>query len=825
MHTLNDGGAMGAAMRAYDWNASPLGPVERWPQALKTATSIMLSSKFPMFLAWGDALSFLYNDGYIDVLQAKHPAALGEPFQQIWAEIWHDIHPLIQRAMAGEATFRENLPLLMHRRGYPEQTYFTFSYSPLRDEDGRVRGMFCACQETTATVLAERRRESEIERLRAWFDRAPGFMAVLRGPSHRFEVANSAYLELVGNRDVVGKTVIEALPEVANQGFVDLLDSVRRSGEPFSGRGTVVNLQRSAHADPVPRVLDFLYQPILGADGSVDGIFVSGYDVTERHLAEARLRESEERFRLIANSAPVPVWVSNLDRSRDFVNQAYVDFIGLPEEQAARLDWRTILHPDDHDRIVAESVAGEASLKPFTLEARYRAGGGEWRWIRSMSQPRWGPKGELTGFIGVAHDVTEAKDAEAALRGLNEELERRVAERTTDLTLALERLRQEVGERERAEEALRQAQKMEAVGRLTGGIAHDFNNLLTPIIGGLDIVSRRIEDPRLQKIVQAALEAGHRGAKLATQLLAFSRVQRLAMAPVPVNRVIEDMGRMLHHTIGPKIEVRHELGGAAAHALCDANQLENAILNLAINARDAMPEGGCLTIRTQLQDEPEGPDLAAGRYVAITVADNGHGMPADVAARAIEPFFSTKPVGKGTGLGLAQVYGIARQSGGTVRIDSREGEGTRVVILLPHVAPGTAEAPVGAPADHYAQAETAGADILIIDDDADVRDFLSEALIELGHRVVACDCAEAGLQRLQDERPDLVLIDFAMPGMNGAQLAREIRARNPDQRLVFVTGYAESEQLDVAMGDQVPVLRKPFSMAELASVVAEHRAA
>lgn len=808
---LNEGGRMGAAIRTHDWGASPLGPIEQWPQSLKTAVGIMLSSKFPMFLAWGPELTFLYNDSYIDILGAKHPA-LGLPFQQIWSDIWQDISPIIEQALAGEATYWENLPLLMTRKGYEEQTWFTFSYSPLRGDSGAIEGMFCACTETTATVLAERRRESEMERIRTLVDRAPVFIAVLAGPEHVFEIANQAYLKLIGGREVIGKPAREALPDVRGQGFFDLLDQVYATAEPYAGYSTEVSLARTPDSPPEQRLVDFIYQPIVEEGGTVTGIFVAGTDVTEQRLVQLKLRESEARFRLIADSAPVPMWVSNPDRTRSFVNKAYVEFLGMDYEEAAKLDWRTILHPDDHDRVVAQSVAGEASLKPFSLEGRYRGGDGEWRWIRSTSQPRWGPDGNVEGFIGVAHDITEAKEAEA-------DLEQRVEARTRDVVDALERLHQEMGERERAEEALRQAQKMEAVGQLTGGIAHDFNNLLTPIIGGLEMIVRSVEEPRLKRLAQAALDSGRRGAKLATQLLAFSRLQRLAMKPVAVNGLIGDLRGILHHTIGPNVVVETVLADDAGHALCDTNQLENAVLNLAINARDAMPEGGTLTIATGLHREETGGDIAAGDYVCIAVSDTGLGMPPHVLARATEPFFSTKPVGKGTGLGLSQVYGVAQQAGGTVRIESEEGRGTTVRILLPHVRE-EGERPSGDNSSAGpAKASVASCRILVVDDDPEVRAFLADALAALGHEVETTESAEEALGWLDNGVPDLMLVDFAMPGCNGAELARKVRARRPDQRIVFVTGYAESEQIDAALGAEAPVLRKPFSMDELASAI------
>ncbi len=563
------------------------------------------------------------------------------------------------------------------------------------------------------------------------------------------------------------------------------------------------------------------YHPVLDETGKPAGLLGIVIAVSGDEASEERLRESEERFRLIADSSPVPMWVTRLDRKRSFVNRAYVDFLGITYEQAVDYDWRTIIHPDDQQRILNESVAGEATLERFVLEGRFRRGDGEWRWLRSISQPRWGPGGEHVGFIGAAYDITDWKLAEQTLRSVNETLERRVEERTTELKSALERLQREVAERERAEEALRQAQKMEAVGRLTGGIAHDFNNLLTPVIGGLEIIYRNLDDEKLKRLAEAALDSSRRGAKLTGQLLAFSRIQRLRMLPVAVDGVIEKMRQILRHTIGTRVAIATELDAAESYALCDENQLENAVLNLAINARDAMADGGTLTISTFVANEAGGPDHQAGDYVCIRVVDTGHGMPPEIAERATEPFFSTKPFGKGTGLGLAQVYGIARQSGGTIRIDSREGEGTTVDILLPKVS---AEVPGEEPEDSLwtgsGQAKSApGARILIVDDDPDVRAFLTESLESLGHRAASCASASSAMTVLEEGAPDLLLLDFAMPEMNGAQLAMKVREKHPDLPIAFVTGYAESDQLERALGPEVPVLRKPFGIDDLEALV------
>ena len=629
-------------------------------------------------------------------------------------------------------------------------------------------------------------------------------------------VHNDSYGEILGDRrPALGKP----LREVWEDSWDVVGPNVERvmRGETVYQESAPRLLRRGGVAETA--WVTACYNPVLDEEGRVAGLFGAITAVNEDEQAAQRLRESEERFRLIADSAPVPMWVTQLDRRRSFVNRAYVEFLRISYEDAVDFDWRTIIHPDDAERILAESLAGEASLKPFSLVGRFRGGDGEWHWLHSISQPRWGPAGEHIGFIGVAHDITDAKKAEAALRELNETLERRVEERTGDLKAAVERLEAEVAERERAEEALRQAQKMEAVGQLTGGIAHDFNNLLTPVIGGLEMLARGIEDPRLRRIAEAALESGRRGAKLTGQLLTFSRLQRIRMAPVPVNRVIETMRQILHHSIGPRVSIRTELDPAAGAALCDENQLENAILNLAINARDAMPDGGTLTIATGLCDEPGDAELEGGTYVTVTVRDTGTGMAPEVLARATEPFFSTKPLGKGTGLGLAQVYGIARQAGGTLRIDSKEDEGTTVRILLPAAAPAPAEA-AGGERRQAGTGAAAGARILVVDDDPEVRAFLEDVLAECGHRVEAVEGGEAALDAVDGEAPDLLLVDFAMPGMNGAELARAVRSRHPNVPIVFVTGYAESEQLEAALGGEAPVLRKPFGVDELTATVA-----
>jgi signal transduction histidine kinase/ActR/RegA family two-component response regulator len=292
---LSGGGELGAMMRAHDWSGSPLGHPRGWPQALRTVVGLMLNSKFPMFVAWGPELGFLYNDPYRDILGAKHPRALGRRFRDVWSEIWPDISPLIERALRGEATYADRLYLVMNRHGYDEPTWFTFSYSPVRDENGDIAGMYCACVEVTDQVLAEKYRNEENERLRGLFAQAPGIMAVLRGPEHVFELTNQSYMQLIGHRQIVGRRAREALPEIVGQGFLELLDRVYATGEPFVGHALPVRLQREPDGPLEERYIDFVYQPIRDESGAVSGIFVEGSDVTARKLVEDELRAANRQ--------------------------------------------------------------------------------------------------------------------------------------------------------------------------------------------------------------------------------------------------------------------------------------------------------------------------------------------------------------------------------------------------------------------------------------------------------------------------------------------------------------------------------------------------
>lgn len=361
-------------------------------------------------------------------------------------------------------------------------------------------------------------------------------------------------------------------------------------------------------------------------------------------------------------------------------------------------------------------------------------------------------------------------------------------------------------QRLKAEQALRQSQKMEAIGQLTGGLAHDFNNLLTAVVGNLDLIRARSTDARVQRLAENAFKAAQRGSKLTSQLLAFSRTQKLDTGPVDVNALVNGMRELLDQSLGANITVNTELAPALPAATADANQLELAILNLSINARDAMPSGGILTITTA---------LAADDSVTISVTDTGLGMTPEVAARAFDPFFTTKPAGKGTGLGLSQVYGIIRQSGGDVTLRSELGKGTTVMLRLPQA---DARAAIQRQNDADLLKSRRSEKLLIIDDDADVREIVSGVLSELGYDVRTASLPDEGLAILCEFEPDLLILDFAMPGTNGAETATLARRQRPGLRILFLSGFADTLALEAAVGS-APLLRKPFRPVELAAAV------
>jgi PAS domain S-box-containing protein len=601
-------------------------------------------------------------------------------------------------------------------------------------------------------------------------------------------------------------------------------------------RDRVVALSRLA-LDPETRSREPYEYRILRSDGTIRWVLARGeatfevqsgqvrpvrysgtiQDITSRREAEEAESQAAQRLRLAIEAGRMAVW--DLDVATNMVtgSRDVSRMLGFPEGEPIDADEARLRYcPGEHERVAAEGAAAMARGDTSNeAEFRYQHPELGVRWLRLRYDILLDATGQPTRVIGVMSDETDRKEAEERLRELNATLEQRVTEA--------------VAERVQAEEALRQAQKMEAVGQLTGGIAHDFNNLLAGIVGSLDLMQTRITQGRtaeLGRYVGAAMGSAQRAAALTHRLLAFSRRQPLDPKPVEANRLVAEMEDLLRRTLGPAISLEMVLAGGLWRTLCDPVQLESALLNLCINARDAMPDGGRLTIETanaHLDDTYAAAqrDVTPGQYVAICVTDTGVGMSPEVISRVFEPFFTTKPIGQGTGLGLSMVYGFAKQSEGHVRIYSEEGKGTTVKLYLPrHRGNEEADEPEYRAAD-VPQAE-AGETVLLVEDEPVVRGVIVEVLGELGYRALEAADGPSGLKVLQSRsRIDLLITDVGLPGINGRQLADQARERRPGLKVLFITGYAENATL--ANGFLEPgmaMLTKPFAVDALMRKVA-----
>ena len=542
-------------------------------------------------------------------------------------------------------------------------------------------------------------------------------------------------------------------------------------------------------------------------------------DITDRKAAEQAMRDSEARLRSLVEGIPQLVFRSHSSGQRIWGSPQWITYAGLSEEKSIGLGWLDAIHPND--RAATMTAWAEAQARGlFSVEHRtFHAADRTWRWFQSRATPVRDAGGCILEWFGTSTDIDDQVRAREVLACGQEELEAQVAARTAELQNALASLQTEMAQREQAEAALRQAQKMEAIGQLTGGIAHDFNNMLQGIGGSLDMMRRRIADGRItevQRFLDPARQAVDRAAGLTRRLLAFSRRQRLEPKAVDPDALVAGMADLIRRTVGPAVRLELRLRDGKARVLCDPGELESALLNLCINARDAMPQGGRLTIdtddiRLSEADTAGQEDAAPSDYVAIAVADTGQGMLTEVVERAFEPFFTTKPMGQGTGLGLSQVYGFVRQSGGFVRLQSAPGEGTTVRLYLQqHEQAETVEAPstAGVP-----EATGTGRAVLLVDDEDIGRQAAAERLRELGYRVLEAADGPAALHLLDGGvRVDMLVTDVGLPnGMNGRQVAEAVRERRPGIPLLFITGYAGT---DLPPGSEV--IDKPFKLDTLA---------
>jgi PAS domain S-box-containing protein len=556
-----------------------------------------------------------------------------------------------------------------------------------------------------------------------------------------------------------------------------------------------------------------------------DGDAIVGQLLCLRPSEEEALRRREREMTQVTDALPVLIGYVDKDLRYRYNNQHYEEWFG--HSPALLYGKRLVDVVGERAMNLRESEINRAlSGEKVVFEAFLPHKDGRPRQSLMHYLPRQDKNGEVQGFFVLAQDVTERWEAEQALRELNETLESRVQERTNALAEVYERLLTEMSSREQAQEALRQAQKMEAVGQLTGGIAHDFNNMLTGIIGGLDLIERYNQSGRhgeTQRFIDAATTSANRAAALTHRLLAFARRQPLNLKRVDLNALVESMRDLMVRTLGSHILVDAMLESDLWPANSDENQLESALLNLVINARDAMPNGGSLYIATAnvtLQQGELG-DLLAGRYVTLSVIDSGCGMSPKVLTAAFEPFFTTKPIGQGTGLGLSMIYGFTRQAGGHVQLRSEPGKGTEVTLYLPvhysiAAAPDTPVAPKRIQTPLASQDEV----ILVVEDDPAVRLLVVDVMGMLGYRVLEAAEANAAVKILQsDERIDLLVSDVGLPGMNGRQLADIAREHRCGLPVLFMTGYAEQAISSGFLDTGMDMISKPFAIDQLAARV------
>ncbi|MGV3576761.1 MAG: PAS domain S-box protein [Devosia sp.] len=913
---------MARAMREKDWTQTSLGDPRNWPDALKIPLRMLLTSRFEMWLGWGPDLLFFYNDAYIPTLGIKHPSMLGRPFRQVWSEVYADVADQVEQVRAGKATWNKALLLLLERSGFPEETYHSFSYSPLFEADGTVGGLLCIVTEETARIISERRIEtlrylgnslastSELSGLRAAVQSA--FAANRRDfPFIEMRLSDDAagaedtplieglpetsptYADIAGkfitlpasrtwptgdwNKPPVEAIVI-AIPALGTEkpaGTLvlglnpyrsaqdDILNIVQLAAAQIAGaHANVVTLgNEKRRADRIwsvsrdlivvvdetgvfrsvspswTRILghaacdivgrpfsDFMHPDDIGnsraalvralgdeeldnyenrfraLDGSYhriewhttleDGlVYAYGRDVTERRQVEQALNDSQEQFRhLVQGVTDYAIYMLDLQGHVSSWNEGARRIKGYEPDEIMGQHFSRFYR--DEDRASGEPTR---ALETARREGRFSAEG--WRVRKSGELFRASvvidairdDEGRPIGFAKITRDITERDQAQREL--------------------------------ETAREALFQSQKMEAIGQLTGGVAHDFNNLLMAVMSSLDLLQKRLPaDPASQRLLDNAIEGAKRGATLTQRMLAFARRQDLHLDRVDVASLLAGMSDLVQRSIGPEWPISTNFPLSLPAVRADANQLEMALLNLIVNARDATPGGGPIVISANCREIEGGKasSLGNGSYIRLVVEDQGSGMDTETLRRATEPFFTTKGVGKGTGLGLPMVHGMSRQLGGDFEIESRPGEGTKAILWLP-----LAEAEAVAPAPietNIVQPPVSRLRVLVADDDALVLMNTAALLEDLGHEVVEAFSGGDALQKFRSRGDiDLIITDQAMPNMTGTQLIEAIDAARPGIPAIIASGYGEGVELP---GRPVERLGKPFDQARLAKSIA-----
>ncbi|MBP2228563.1 PAS domain S-box-containing protein [Azospirillum agricola] len=857
---LNGGGELGRLIAGFDWPSTALGPIAGWPPSLRTTLAVVLRSPVPIVTLWGEDGVMIYNDAYSEFAGGRHPRLLGSKVREGWPEVADFNDNVMKVGLAGGTLAYQDQELTLHRSGVPEPVWMNLDYSPILGEDGTPAGVISIVVETTAKVRAERAEREALAALKAQttalaiINRAGIALSAERDLDRLTRIVTDAGVALSGAEfgaffynvqdEASGRYMLYTLSGVDGGAFAGfpMPRNTAVFAPTFAGEGIVRsddittdprygrNAPRSGMPEGHLPVRSYLAVPVKSRNGEVIGGLFFGHSRPGRFDAavedslsslaaqaavaidNARLLQSvqeENRYRAHAEAALRDLnaslerqvaertadrdrmWrlstdimlVAGLDATISAVNPAWTLVLGWTEAELLGRSFLDLVHPDDRAATLAEVAKLGRGVTTFRFENRYRRKDG------SHCLLSWTAVPDHRFIHAVGRDVTAEREAAETLR--------------------------------RTEAALQQAQKMESIGQLTGGVAHDFNNLLQIIAGNLHLLLRDVAgDEQARRRVANALAGVERGAKLASQLLAFGRRQALEPKVVNIGRFVTGMGDLMRRTIGEAIEVEVVIAGGLWNTLVDPAQVENALLNLAINARDAMDGHGRLTVEVGnafLDDAYTlgHADVRPGQYVMLAVTDTGSGMTPEVMAQVFEPFFSTKPEGKGTGLGLSMVYGFVKQSGGHVKLYSEPGQGTTVKLYFPRVHQGedvmipVASGPI-----------TGGSEtILVAEDDEGVRATVVETLGDLGYRVLTARDAASALTVIESGVPiDLLFTDVVMPGpLRSPELARKARERQPGIAVLFTSGYTENAIVHGGRLDAgVELLSKPYSREALA---------